>query len=141
MANVTLDPYIFFAGTCREAMEFYRGVLSGELRMTSYDETPGDTPKGLEGKIMHAVLDGPIRIMASDTLNADTHGHGKIHLSLMGEDETTLKKMFEALSEDGEVHDPLQKQVWGDIFGTLTDRFGVNWMVNIVSAENAKSSK
>ena len=138
MANVNLDPYIFFNGTCQEAMEFYKGIFGGELSMSSYDDVPGDTPEGLEGKLMHAKLDGPVTLMASDTTKADTHGHGKIHLSLSGDDEDALKKMFEALSEGGEVRDSLKKQVWGDEFGTLVDRFGVNWMVNIVSAENAK---
>lgn len=138
MTNVNFDPYIFFSGTCREAMEFYKGIFGGELRVMSYDDVPGPTPEGLEGKLMHAKLDGgAASLMASDTLKADTHGHGKIHLSLSGQDGPTLKKMFEALSAGGDVKDPLKKQAWGDEFGTVVDKFGVNWMVNVVSAENA----
>lgn len=45
--------------------------------------------------------------------------------------------MFDSLSADGNVNYPLKKEFWGDIFGTLTDRFGVDWMVNISASKES----
>lgn len=54
-----------------------------------------------------------------------------ITLSFMGDDEATLRTAFENLSAGGEVTLPLEKQMWGDIHGQFTDKFGVRWMCNI----------
>jgi PhnB protein len=139
MANFKLDPYIFFNGNCREAMEFYKGIFGGELTTSSYDDLPGDPPEGLAGKLMHSRLEGPVRILASDTTKADVHGHGKIHLSLSGADEAKLRPIFDQLSAGGKVNSPLKKESWGDLYGSLVDKFGVNWMVNIGTSMDSKS--
>ena len=57
-------------------------------------------------------------------------GNG-VTLSLSGDDDATLRRWFAALAEGGTVTMPLDKQMWGDVFGMCTDRFGVDWMVNI----------
>lgn len=54
--------------------------------------------------------------------------------SISDDDEATLRGWFDALAEDGEVHMPLEKQMWGDLFGQCVDRFGVTWLVNVVPA-------
>ncbi len=137
MANLSLDAYLFFDGNCREAMEFYKRVFGGTLDMQTYGEVPGDTPgkEKMKDKIIHAALrGGDITLMGSDS---DKHlGIGKIELSISGEDEAKLRKIFEGLSADGKVRSPLEKAFWGDTFGALTDKFGTEWMVNI----NAKKS-
>lgn len=138
MADIKLDPYIFFTGTCREAMQFYQSIFGGELRTQSYDEVPGETPEDMEGKLMHARLAGEVALMASDTTEADAHGHGKIHLSLSGTDDARLRTIFDRLSEGGEVTSALKKEFWGDTYGSLIDRFGVKWMVNIGDSTESK---
>jgi len=133
MNRVALDAYLFFDGTCREAMEFYEGIFGGELRMQTYDEVPGDMPgkEHLKGKIVHAsLMGGDVSLMASDT-HDKTLGTGKIELSLSGYDDEKLRKIFQGLSAGGKTRSPLKKEFWGDTFGALTDRFGVDWMVNI----------
>ncbi len=127
----TLNPYIFFKGSCREAMEFYKSVLGGELELQTYDDVPGDTPEGMSGKIMHASLRGGVAtLLGSDTEKASDRA-AKISLCLGGSDEELLTKIFEGLSEGADIFQPLKKEFWGDTFGSLTDRFGVEWMVNI----------
>lgn len=133
MDKVALDAYLFFEGTCREAMEFYKGVFGGTLQVQTYDEVPGDMPgkEQMKGKIVHASLTGgDVNLMASDTRGKPL-GTGKIELSLSGDDDQKLRKIFAGLSADGKVKTPLEKQFWGDTFGTLTDKFGIDWMVNI----------
>lgn len=131
MSNIKLNPYIFFAGNCREAMEFYKNIFGGELSVQTYDNVPGETQPGMDGKLMHAALTGgEAELMGSDTEEASAKA-AKISLSLMGEDEATLTRIFDGLSQGVEVNHPLKKEFWGDTFGQLTDKYGVEWMVNI----------
>ena len=133
MEEVTLDPYIFFTGNCREAMELYKGIFGGKLEVQTYDEVPGNTMEDMSGKIMHSSLrGGAITLLGSDTKKASARA-AKISLCLGGSDQAKLSKIFDGLSEGGEVFQPLKKEFWGDTFGSLTDKFGVEWMVNIAA--------
>ncbi len=141
MANVQLDAYLFFTGNCKEAMEFYKGIFGGELTVSTYGEMPGDVPaemQGHEDKVMHSLLKGgAIRLMASDSTRKEPFGDSFISLSLSGTDEEKLRNFFNKLSEGGKVTMPLEKAPWGDFFGGVTDKYGVEWMVNI-SEEKAE---
>ena len=91
-----------------------------------------DTSEG--DKIMHAMLvaENGVTFMASDTPNhMEYKGGSSISMSLSGDEEETLRGYWEKLSEGATVAMPLDKAPWGDTFGMLTDKFGINWMVNI----------
>jgi PhnB protein len=143
-----LNPYLNLAGTSRQAMEFYQSVLGGDLRISTFGEF-GGAPEGLEAdNIMHAMLETPsgLVLMASDTSAPSgqaggqaTSDAGGVSLSLSGEDADELRGYWERLSARGSVTMPLEKQMWGDEFGMLVDEFGMTWMVNITSPENAGS--
>ena len=80
---------------------------------------------------MHARLSGGlVTFMASDTPTASAMA-AKVELSVSGTDERLLRKVFDALAEGGKVRMPLEKQFWGALFGAVTDRYGIDWMVNI----------
>jgi PhnB protein len=132
MSNITLDPYLFFTGNCREAMEFYKTVFGGELTFMTYDEMPQeDLPKNMDGKISHAFLSGgEIKLMASDSTR-ESFGESFISLTLGGSESEKLHSLFDKLAEGGKVVFPITPQPWGDDHGALTDKFGVDWMVNI----------
>lgn len=132
----TLTPYLSFATQAREAMEFYRSVLGGQLDITPFGafETPG-LPDGAEG-VMHAQLVTPagLTLMAADTPPGMEPREGtSISLSLSGgpDDEATLRGYWDGLAQGGTVTVPLDTAPWGDTFGMLTDRFGTAWMVSI----------
>jgi len=136
MGKIKLDPYLFFQGNCREAMEFYRGVFGGELTIQTIGEAPGDWP-GKEAMdqegVMHSMLDGDVRLMASDSPKASSES-AKVELSVSGEDDATLRKYWSGLSIDAmKITQPLEKAPWGDTFGMLRDKYGVDWMVNITA--------
>jgi PhnB protein len=133
MANVNLDPYLFFGGKAKEAMEFYKGIFGGELHISTFGEFPGDMPNKdqMKDMVMHAMLSGgDIRLMASDSDKASDKT-AKVELSLSGDDEVKLKNYWDQLSNGGSVKSELKKEAWGDMFGQLTDKYGVDWMVNI----------
>jgi PhnB protein len=127
-----LNPYINFGDNARQAMEFYRDVFGGELTVSTFGEMGGAAP-GDENKVMHSQLETPsgFTLMGSDAPAGMPRDSGSsIQISLSG-DDGTLRDYFQKLSEGGSVTMPLEKQMWGDEFGMLVDRFGVQWMVNV----------
>jgi PhnB protein len=136
MSDMKLAPYIFFAGNCREAMHFYKEIFGGELALLPYENLPDDTPgkdNEMTGQIMNAsLLGGSIDLRASDTKNASQTSK-KVELCLVGTDEEHMRKIFDQLGEEGAIRQPLEQMFWGDHFGQLTDRFGVDWMIDIPS--------
>ncbi len=141
MSNVQLDPYLFFNGNAREALEFYKSVFGGELDLSPYGDMPQDSmPEEARmptDKLMHGLLSGGVvRLMASDSNNASPKAK-KIELALNGEDEVALRGIFEKLSAGGKVKMPLEQAPWGDIFGGLTDKYSIEWMVNITRGQES----
>ena len=127
-----LNPYLHFDGQAREALELYRSVFGGDVSVMTYGDMgmEGD----LAGQVMHGSLTGPdgLTIMVSDGAPGQELVRGNAsNLSLSGDDDAELRGWFEKLAAGGEVHVPLERQMWGDVFGMCTDRFGISWMVNI----------
>ena len=134
-----LNPYINFTGNAREAMEFYKTVFGGTLRLNTFGEFGNPDPVTAD-QIMHAQLeaDNGMTLMASDTPPGMPHTQGdNITISLSGDDSEALHGYWDQLSQGGMVNMPLEKQVWGDEFGMCVDRFGIPWMVNIGTASVA----
>jgi PhnB protein len=133
MDEVTLTPYLFFKGNASEAMEFYKSVFGGDLEIQKMSEVPKEAqmPGADPNSVMHASLKGPVNLYASDSPQASDKT-AKVELSLNGSSEDQIKKFFDGLAAGGKVRMPLEKQFWGDTFGMLTDKFGVDWMANIL---------
>lgn len=128
-----LNPYISFAGDAQPAMEFYKSVFGGDLSLHRYAEMGGEHTEDAD-KIMHAALhtDRGYTIMASDVPPGMDHTPGdNIAVSVSGDDAQELRGYWERLSEDGTITVPLERQMWGDVFGVCVDRFGITWMVSI----------
>jgi len=138
-----LNPYIQFADQALEALTYYQQVLGGELNVNRFGEF-GASEEPLASQVMHGQLETPsgFTIMAADTPpGMELKGAGNITISLSGDDVADLQGWFAGLSDGGTVNMPLEKQMWGDVYGHLTDRFGIDWLVNIsgdaVAAEGA----
>lgn len=129
-----LNPYLSFRDNAREAMEFYRSVFGGTLDVNTFKEFNASEDAGEGDKIMHSMLEAEngITLMAADTPNNMEFRPGNnVSMSLSGDDDAELSGYFEKLSEGGTIREPLVEAPWGDKFGMLTDRFGIEWMVNI----------
>jgi len=129
-----LAPYIGFKDNTREAMEFYHSVFGGKLDMNTFGEGGMPHDPAEANKIMHAMLesDNGLTFMASDTPTGMEYTPGaNISISLSGDNESELRGYWDKLADGGTVTMPLEKAPWGDTFGMLTDKFGVNWMVNV----------
>jgi len=131
-----LNPYISFDGTAQQALEFYKDVFGGELRLNTFGEFGGSP--AIADKIMHGQLEtaSGYTIMAADTPpEMEVTPGTNITVSLSGEDGDELRGYWEKLSSDGTITMPLEKQMWGDEFGQCVDKFGISWMVNITQPQ------
>jgi PhnB protein len=131
-----LNPNLNFKSNAREAMEFYKSVFGGKLQMSTFKEYNAAQTPAEDDLIMHAELnagDGII-FMASDTPERMEFRPGmNMNMSLTGENEDELRTYFKKLSAGGKVTMPLEKAIWGDMFGMCMDKFGVSWLVNITA--------
>jgi PhnB protein len=133
-----LNPYLSFKDNAREAMEFYQSVFGGKLTVSTFKDFQASQDPADDNKIMHSMLeaDNGITFMGADTPSSMTYQAGaRISLALSGDNLDELKGYFEKLSAGGKVIEPLAQAPWGAYFGMLTDKFGVDWMVNIAIAQ------
>ncbi len=128
-----LNPYISFQDTAREALEFYQQVFGGELVINTFGEY-GDPDAPIANLVMHGQLETPngFTLMGADTPPGMDYTPGTtMTVSLSGDDAELLQGYWDQLSTGGSVSVPLERQMWGDTFGMVVDRFGTPWMVNI----------
>jgi PhnB protein len=144
MPTTLIQPYLFFAGRCEEAIDLYARVIGAEiLGIMYYRDNPApqaDTnlPPGFEDKVMHATLKvGGSTLMVSD--GCETQGSfSGFQLSIAMENKEKARLAFEGLAEGGSVQLPLSETFWSPCFGMLRDRFGVNWMITVQETPSSK---
>ena len=127
-----IQPYLFFPGNTREVVAFYHQVFGGELTITSVGDVDPGASEAEKDRVINAALtfDGLV-LRCSDRDDTTGDSQTRVALTLNGPDEARLRKVYDDLSAGGTADAPLEKQFWGDTFGVLTDRFGINWQVNI----------
>ena len=129
---MSFSPYLFFVGTCREAMSAYQGILGGQLDIVTSADMP-DAPEGVPADaVMHAALtlDTGGILMASDDPSATEDGPKTgMRVSYTAANGDDAARIFGELAKDGDVELPLGPTSWSPAFGMCTDRFGTPWMV------------
>jgi PhnB protein len=129
-----LNPYITFDGNARGALSFYAVVFGGTPAVNTFAEFGPPPAPGWEDRLMHGMLEttSGFTLMCGDLPPGAPHEPGNnISVSLSGDDDEELRGYWEKLSAEGTVTVPLEKQMWGDVFGMCTDAFGITWLVNI----------
>jgi PhnB protein len=135
-----IHSYLNFDGKTEDAFRFYEKVLGGKL--TEFHRFGSMPPQGgfeltpeQRNLVMHVGLELPNgqMLMASDMIAG--MGPRRVEgnnysISLHPDSRSEADRVFGALAQGGTVTMPIADQFWGDYFGSLTDRFGVNWMVN-----------
>ena len=128
-----INAYLNFDGNCREAMAFYKDCLGGDLALQTVEGSPvaGQMSAEAQKHILHAALTkGDLVLMASDMIGSGPVKGNSIALSLNCSSEEEISTYFSKLSSGGQITDPLSEKFWGATFGTLTDKFGINWLLN-----------
>ncbi|MCO6474449.1 MAG: VOC family protein [Ignavibacterium sp.] len=134
----SINPYLNFQGNTEEAFNFYKSVFGGEFQGGIFrfkDTQMRDKLSDEEQQmVMHIGLPmgNQNYLMATDAL--ESMGQKVIfgnnfYISILADSREEADKLFAGLSEGGKVEMPMADQFWGDYFGSLVDKFGVQWMV------------
>lgn len=139
-----IQPYLTFEGTCEAAFNFYKSVFGKEFAYVGrFGDMPPQEgqpaiPAEYANRIMHVAL--PIHndfmLFGSDNMDGSCGGTAltvgnNITLSLQIDTKTEADTVFAALSEGGTVVMPMGDTFWDAYFGMFTDKFGINWMINV----------
>ena len=130
-----VQSYLFFNGRCEEAIEFYKKALGAKVEMMMrFKEAPDDhkCSPGTENKIMHSCLRiGDTAVMASDGMAQGNPEFKGFSLTLNAKNAAEADRLFGALSDGGQVRQPLIETFFSPRFGVVADKFGVGWMVMV----------
>ncbi|RZK76935.1 MAG: VOC family protein [Pedobacter sp.] len=137
----TVHPYLNFDGQAEEAFLFYKSVFGGEfIMLQKFSDVPDSDqiPENERNRVLHVAL--PINqntiLMASD--NMPSAGHvlrpgNNMYINLQTDSREEADRLFEGLSAGGQIEMPMADMFWGDYFGSFTDKFDIQWMVNFGS--------
>ncbi|MCK8462978.1 VOC family protein [Aliiroseovarius sp. S1339] len=127
-------PYVFFKDKCRDAVTRYAEIFGSSPEIMSFKDMPEEDRNQMPGvpddAVMHAsVAIGDGMLFASDDPSGETPEMAGCNVCLSLPDEAETKRVFNALADGGDVRMPLSPMFWTPLFGTLTDKFGVRWMI------------
>lgn len=128
-----LIPHLAFAGTCEEALNFYKNCFDGKISaLNRYKDSPMEVPEEFKHKIMHSEFKAAgITFLAADLMPNQPLSHGNsVQLNINMDDAKEQASIFNKLAVGGTVLMSLQDTFWGARFGMLTDSFGISWMMN-----------
>jgi len=133
-----VNVYLNFAGNAEEAFEFYRSVFGGEfslvVRFKDFPMPGVQIPVADQNKLMHIALPmGNAMLMASDSLESlgqKLIAGNNVYIFVAPDTKEEADRIFQALSVGGKIEMPIANQPWGDFYGSLTDKFGVHWMLD-----------
>ena len=139
---MSVQPYLNFAGNCREAVEFYARVFGTDRpHFQTYGEVPPDPnytpPEETKHLIMHSrLMISGTQVMFSDSPPGMPFAVGNnVSLTVNTSSRQEIVDAFEALSDGGQVGMPLQETFWSKLYGMVTDKYGVEWQFNLDSGE------
>jgi PhnB protein len=136
--SISLNPYLFFDGNAREAVQFYEKALGGKMMgITTFGDMPTEPnyplSDDMKNRVMHAHLKvGEADLMFSDTYEGMPYQPGNsIQIAIHPKEEARAREIFAALEDAGQVVIPLHKTDWSSLYGMVTDKFGVTFNVNV----------
>jgi PhnB protein len=129
-----INSYLTFGGNCREAMNFYKDCLGGELTLQTIGESPlaDKMPPAMKDFILHATLTkDSLILMGSDMVGERGLIKGNaVSLAVNCSSEEEIQNFYKKLSAGGNKNHALEQSFWGATFGDLTDKYGNHWLLN-----------
>jgi PhnB protein len=125
--------YLHFDGNCREAMQFYQKSLGAELQLTPVMDVQGKPSADPKARVIHSQLlkHGQPILQASDDQSGNAPRQGdNFQVAIECQSPEEVDRTFAALGQGGRVRFPVGTAPWGARFGMLTDKFGIQWLLN-----------
>jgi PhnB protein len=139
--SITTVTHVNLRGTARAALDFYRSVFGGDLVAVTYADAHAVTDPAEADQVMWGQVTSPagFHVMAYDVPAARPlePGVAPYFVSVRGADAEEIQGSWDALSADGagsQVVVPLAPAGWAPLYGMLTDRFGVTWVLDVAVA-------
>lgn len=138
---MTIDPFVNFNGNCRQAVEWYAKIFKTEVvGLMTFADAPANPAFPMaeadRSRVLYASLPlGGNNVMFSDVPAGRPITVGNnISLTVGSDNADELRRIFDELKTDGQVQMPLQKTFWSDLYGAVTDQFGVTWQLSYSGA-------
>ena len=131
-----MELFINFDGDCREAVEFYARVFRSEVgNLMTYADAPPDPNQALPEKdrdrIMYAgvPVGGMVMMFMDVPAGYPLVVGNNITPTVSTDDKAEVTRLFNELSEGGEVLQELQVAFFSEWYGMVKDRFGIIWQI------------
>ena len=137
--SVTTTPHVNFRGEARGALEFYQSVFGGELSIATYSDIHAVEEPGQAEHVAFGRVDAPngFSIMAYDVQPSKGYdpGENPFYITLQGTAGDEIEPLWDALSDSARsILIPLAPAPFAPLYGMLTDRYGVTWIVGVDAA-------
>ena len=133
--SVNVTPHLNFRGDARSALEFYQAVFGGQLTLISYADAGAVTDPAEADQIMwgQVASDAGVRVMAYDVPGHTSWEPGVIpvFVSVRGVDADEITRYWNGLADGANIVAPLAPAQWAPLYGMLTDRFGITWVLDV----------
>jgi PhnB protein len=140
-ASVSAVVHLNFRGHARQALELYQSVFGGDLAVVTYREAHNVSAEAEAEQIMwgQVAADNGFRIMAYDVPSHTpwNAGENAFLVALQAETPEQISAYWGQLSDGAAVTAPLAPSQWSPLFGMLKDRFGINWVLSVATAQTA----
>ncbi|MFJ6659540.1 VOC family protein [Streptomyces sp. NPDC091377] len=138
--SVTTTTHLNFRGAAREALDFYRSVFGGNTVAVTYQDAGAVRDESEADWVMWGEVTGDngFHVMAYDVPSHLPWGQGEnpFFVSVRGDDTEEIGALWAALAEGATVVRPLEPAPWAPLYGMLTDRFGITWVLDVTAPYN-----
>lgn len=133
-----INPHINFNGNAEEAFNFYKSVFGGEfatvVRFKDMSGAEFPISENEADKIMHIALPiGTSVLMGNDVpeiLGKTNENENRSKIAVTAQSKDEADKLFNGLSDGGQVEYPIADSPWGSYFGSFRDKYGIEWMID-----------
>jgi PhnB protein len=133
--SITTTTHLNFRGDASAALEFYQSVFGGRLTLVTYADAHTATDPAEAGQVMWGQVqaDNGFHVMAYDVPGSRSYSPGDkpVFVSVRGKDGAEITGFWKGLSEGATVVQDLGPSGWTPLYGMLTDRFGVTWVLDV----------
>lgn len=134
--SVQTTPHVNFGGNAREALTFYHSVFGGDIAVATYADIGAveDPSRADDVAFGRVTASNGFDLMAYDVQPSKVYdpGENPFYVTLQSDDEVEVRTGWDALSEDGSILIPLGPASFSPLYGMLTDRFGVTWIIGLM---------
>jgi PhnB protein len=138
--SVATTAHINSRGQAREMLDFYGEAFDGDVVIATYTDIHAVEDPSQAEQVAWGQVTAPngFRVMAYDVQPSKSFNAGEnaYYIALRGDDTDELQHMWDGLANGATIHTPLAPAPFAPLYGMLTDRYGVTWIVDVTPPQN-----